>query len=78
VHEDLFARLIVYYFTGNASSVFVFTKFWKAKPELFKKNIVELYNNDPTALTRILAFVHELKVRKRNRNKLYIKCFSCM
>ncbi|KAG1050197.1 hypothetical protein G6F43_007509 [Rhizopus delemar] len=62
VHEDLFARLIVYYFTGNASSVFVFTKFWKAKPELFKKNIVELYNNDPTALTRILAFVHELKI----------------
>ncbi|CEG77408.1 hypothetical protein RMATCC62417_12166 [Rhizopus microsporus] len=62
VHEDLFARLIVYYFTGNASSVFVFTKFWKAKPELFKKNILELYNNDPTALTRILAFVHELKI----------------
>lgn len=62
VHEDLFARLIVYYFTGNASSVFVFTKFWKAKQELFKKNIVELYNNDPTALTRILAFVHELKI----------------
>ncbi|KAI9280718.1 CCR4-Not complex component, Not1-domain-containing protein [Sporodiniella umbellata] len=62
VHEDLFARLIVYYFTGNTHSVFVFTKFWKAKPELFKKNIVELYNNDPTALTRILAFVHELKI----------------
>ncbi|KAI9257630.1 CCR4-Not complex component, Not1-domain-containing protein [Sporodiniella umbellata] len=62
IHEDLFARLIVYYFTGNPSSVFVFTKFWESKPELFRKNIVELYSNDFTALARILAFVHELKI----------------
>ncbi|CAO3700331.1 unnamed protein product [Rhizopus stolonifer] len=62
LHEDLFARLIVYYFSGNTNSVFVFTKFWKAKPELFRKNIVELYSNDFTALTRILAFVQELKI----------------
>lgn len=55
-------RLINFYMTGNASSVLVMTKFWKVKPELFKSVIVDLYTKEPTALTRILAFVHELKV----------------
>ncbi|KAI8988678.1 CCR4-Not complex component, Not1-domain-containing protein [Pilobolus umbonatus] len=62
VHEDLLARLIIFYLTGNASSVLVMTKFWKIKPELFTKNIIELYSKDQTSLTRILAFVHELKI----------------
>lgn len=55
-------RLINFYMTGNASSVLVMTKFWKVKPELFKSVIVDLYTKEPTSLTRILAFVHELKV----------------
>lgn len=55
-------RLTSFYLTGNTSSVLVMTKYWKVKPDLFKKNIVDLYSQDPTSLTRILAFVHELKV----------------
>lgn len=53
-----------FYLTGNASSVLVLTKFWKVKPELFKKKIIDLYDTEPTSLTRILAVVHELKVKK--------------
>jgi hypothetical protein len=62
IHEDLMNRLTSFYFAGNASTVLVMTKFCKVKPELFEKNILELYSKDPTSLTRILAFVHELKV----------------
>lgn len=60
-------RLINFYMTGNASSVLVMTKFWKVKPDLFKNVIVDLYTKEPTALTRILAFVHELKVIKHQK-----------
>lgn len=62
VHQEMLDRLINFYMTGNASSVLVMTKFWKVKPELFKNVIVDLYTKEPTALTRILAFVHELKI----------------
>jgi hypothetical protein len=55
-------RLTNFYLTGNTSSVLVMTKYWKVKPDLFKKNIIDLYSQEPTSLTRILAFVHELKV----------------
>lgn len=41
------------------------TKFWKVKPDLFKKNIIDLYTQEPTSLTRILAFVHELKASRK-------------
>ncbi|KAK4519925.1 uncharacterized protein ATC70_010169 [Mucor velutinosus] len=62
VHQDLLNQLINFYLAGNTSSVLVMTKFWKVKPDLFKKNIIDLYSQEPTSLTRILAFVHELKI----------------
>lgn len=62
VHQELLDRLINFYLTGNASSVLVLTKFWKVKPGIFKSTIIDLYTKEPTSLTRILAFVHELKV----------------
>ncbi|KAI9272225.1 CCR4-Not complex component, Not1-domain-containing protein [Helicostylum pulchrum] len=62
VHQELLDRLINFYLTGNASSVLVLTKFWKIKPDLFEESIINLYSKEPTSITRILAFVHELKI----------------
>ncbi|KAI8991615.1 CCR4-Not complex component, Not1-domain-containing protein [Mycotypha africana] len=62
VQQNVLNRLIAFYLEGNANSVLVMTKFWKVKPELFIKKMIELYNKDPTSLTCVLAFVHELKI----------------
>ncbi|KAI9469065.1 MAG: hypothetical protein EXX96DRAFT_612727 [Benjaminiella poitrasii] len=60
--EEMLKRLMNFYLAGNSSSVLVFTKLWKIKPELFKRSIIEWYEKEPTALSRILAFIQELKV----------------
>ncbi|KAI8355165.1 CCR4-Not complex component, Not1-domain-containing protein [Blakeslea trispora] len=62
VHEEVLSRLISFYLAGNPSSVMVMTKFYKVNPDLFKKSIIDLYSKEPTSLTRILAFAHEIKV----------------
>ncbi|KAI7904539.1 uncharacterized protein BX663DRAFT_431376 [Cokeromyces recurvatus] len=60
--DEILKRLMNIYLTGNASSLLVFTKLWKVKPELFKKSIIELHEKEPAALSRILVFIQELKI----------------